>query len=50
MVGYGESSAGSYLTNHTPPIPSHCASTVVTNTVRINMEYEMELITTQNKC
>ena len=36
MVGHGGSSAGSYLTDPTYPIPSHCASIVVTSTVRVN--------------
>ena len=36
MVGHGGSSAGSYLTDPTSPIPSHCASIVVTSTVRVN--------------
>ena len=36
MVGHGESSAGSYLTDPTSPIPSHCASIVVTSTLRVN--------------
>ena len=35
MVGHGESSAGSYLADPTSPIPSHCASIVVTSTVRV---------------
>ena len=34
MVGHGGSSASSYLTNPTFPIPSHCASIVVTSIVR----------------
>ena len=34
MVGYGGSSASSYLADPTSPIPSHCASIVVTSTVR----------------
>ena len=29
MVGHGESSAGSYLTDPTSPIPSHCAVIIV---------------------
>ena len=33
MVGHGASSAGSYLADPTSPIPSHCASTVVTSTL-----------------
>ena len=35
MVGYGGSSAGSYLANLTSPIPSHCASNVATSTLRV---------------
>ena len=35
MVGHGGSSAGLYLANPTSPIPSHCASTVATSTVRV---------------
>ena len=35
MVGHGGSSAGSYLTDPISPIPSHCASIVVTSTVRV---------------
>ena len=37
MVGYGGSSAGSYLADPTSPIPSHCASIVVTSTVRVSL-------------
>ena len=36
MVGHGGSSADSYLTDPTSPIPSHCASIVVTSTLRVN--------------
>ena len=36
MVGHGGSSAGSYLADPTSPIPSHCASIVATNTLRVN--------------
>ena len=36
MVGHGGSSAGSYLADPTSPIPSHCASIAVTNTLRVN--------------
>ena len=36
MVGHGGSSAGSYLANPTSPIPPHCASIVVTSTLRVN--------------
>ena len=36
MVGYGGSSAGSYLADPTSPIPSHCASIVTTSTLRVN--------------
>ena len=35
MVGHGGSSASSYLTDPTSPIPSHCASIVVTSTLRV---------------
>ena len=35
MVGHGGSSAGSYLTDPTSPIPSHCASIVATSTLRV---------------
>ena len=37
MVGHGGSSAGSYLADPTSPIPSHCASIVVTSTVRVSI-------------
>ena len=37
MVGNGGSSAGSYLTDPTSSIPSHCASIVATSTLRINI-------------
>ena len=33
MVRHGGSSAGSYLADPTSPIPSHCASIVVTSTL-----------------
>ena len=36
MVGHGGSSAGSYLADPTSPIPSQCASIVVTSNVRVN--------------
>ena len=36
MAGHGGSSASSYLANPTSPIPSHCASIVVTSTLRVN--------------
>ena len=35
MVGHGGSSASSYLADPTSPIPSHCASIVVTSTLRV---------------
>ena len=35
MVGHGGSSAGSYLADPTSPILSHCASIVVTSTLRV---------------
>ena len=37
MVWHGGSSAGSYLADPTSPIPSHCASIVVTSTLRVNI-------------
>ena len=37
MVRYGGSSASSYLADPTSAIPSHCASIVVTSTLRVNM-------------
>ena len=36
MVGHGGSSAGSYLADPTSPILSHCASIVMTSTLRVN--------------
>ena len=39
MVGHGGSSAGSYLADPTFPIPSHCASIVVTSTLRAKLYY-----------
>ena len=36
MVRHGGSSAGSYLADPTSPIPSHCASIVVTSTLKVN--------------
>ena len=36
MVRHGGSSAGSYLADPTSPIPSHCASIVMTSTLRVN--------------
>ena len=35
MVGHGGSSAGSYFAGPTSPILSHCASIVVTSTLRV---------------
>ena len=40
MVEHGGSSAGSYLTDPTSPIPSHCASTVATSTLRVKLTLE----------
>ena len=37
MAGHGGSSAGSYLADPTSPIPSHCASIVVTSTLRVKL-------------
>ena len=39
MVGHGGSSAGSYPADPTSPIPSHCASVVVTCTLEANREW-----------
>ena len=41
MVGHWGSSAGSYLANPTSPIPSHCASIVVTSTLRVNHKWTL---------
>ena len=41
MVGHGGSSAGSYLADPTSPIPSHCASIVMTSTVRVNIPQDL---------
>ena len=41
MVGHGGSSASSYLADPTSPIPSHCASIVMTSTLRVNRPTEM---------
>ena len=35
MVRHGGSSASSYLADHTSPIPSHCASIVLTSPLRV---------------
>ena len=35
----GEVVPGSYLADPTSPIPSHCASVVVTSTLRVNIVY-----------
>ena len=40
MVRHGGSSAGSYLADPTSPIPSQCASIVVTSTLRANIDTE----------
>ena len=42
MVGHGGSSAGSYLTDPTSPIPSHCASIVMTSTLRVNCQSTLD--------
>ena len=44
MVGHGGSSASSYLADPTSPIPSHCASTVATSTVRVKSDQYAETI------
>ena len=45
MVGHGGSSAGSYLADPTSPIPSHCASIVVTSTVRVKVVLDIFTMT-----
>ena len=45
MVGLGGSSAGSYLADPTSPIPSHCASIIATNTLRVKFRYKKTLST-----
>ena len=50
MVGHGGSSAGSYLADPTSPIPSHCASIVVTSTLRVNMMWLHALFFLQFTC
>ena len=40
MVGHGGSSAGLYLADPTSPIPSHCASIVVTSSSRVGITYK----------
>ena len=47
MVGHVGSSVGSYLADPTSPIPSHCASIVVTSTLRVNMLNILFLTTSQ---
>ena len=42
MVGHGGSSASSYPADPTSPIPSHCASIVVTSTLRVNTDEVLE--------
>ena len=37
MVGHGGSSDGLYLSDPTSPILSHCASIIVTSTLRVNV-------------
>ena len=44
MVGHGGSCAGSYLPDPTSPIPSHCASIVVTSTLRVNLNVFHEFL------
>ena len=47
MVGPGGSSAGSYLTDTTSPIPSHCASIVLTSTLRVNLYLMLKVLVTK---
>ena len=49
MVGHGGSSAGSYLTDPTSPIPSHCASIAVTSTLRVEIGKD-RILPFPNKC
>ena len=49
MVGHEGSSAGSYLADPTSPIPSHCASIVVTSTVRVKMTTDQCMVTDHEK-
>ena len=44
MVGHGGNSAGSYLADPTSPIPSHCASIVVTSTLRVNTAVNCKIV------
>ena len=48
MVGHGGSSPGSYLADPTSPIPSHCASIVVTSTVRVKIYTNKAIVTHYN--
>ena len=48
MVRHGGSSAGSYLTDPTSPIPSHCASIVVTSTLRVNSYFFQSILVLHN--
>ena len=42
MVRHGGRSAGSYLADHTSPIPSHCASVVATSSLRVNLSTDAD--------
>ena len=44
MVGHGGSSVGSYLADPTSPIPSHCASIVMTSTLRVKMKTDNDIL------
>ena len=48
MVGHGGSGAGSYLADPTSPIPSHCASIVVTSTLRVNGAVDVDVVCVMN--
>ena len=50
MVGHGGSSAGSYLADPTSPIPSHCASIVVTSTLRVKKTCLLNLNNISQQC
>ena len=47
MVGHGGSSAGWYLADPTSPINSHCASIVVTSTLRVNVTFVSHFVRPQ---
>ena len=50
MVGHGGSSVGSYLTDPTSPISSHCASIVATSTVRVKNAFTTQYLQANIDC